>query len=82
MKRVFEVATLRVLSNLPGFELVYHGDPEPLIGYSDAGYGADRDTRRSTLGSIFTIGSYPESAANPNGNLRSYCSPVRLNLWP
>lgn len=38
-------------------ELVYSGDLKPLQGYSDADWGGDLKTRRSTSGYLFNIGS-------------------------
>jgi hypothetical protein len=38
-------------------DLVYSGNLTELVGYTDADWGGDRDTRRSTSGYIFNIGS-------------------------
>jgi reverse transcriptase-like protein len=54
------LAAKRVLRYLRGSSdlvLVYRGDLRPLIGYTDADWGGDMDTRRSTSGYLFNIGS-------------------------
>lgn len=38
-------------------QLTYSGELIPLIGYSDADWAGDRDTRKSTSGYVFNIGS-------------------------
>jgi hypothetical protein len=48
---------LRYLRSTITLELVYKGDLKPLVGYSDADWAGDQDTRRSTSGYIFNIGS-------------------------
>ncbi|SMR55934.1 unnamed protein product [Zymoseptoria tritici ST99CH_3D1] len=39
------------------FELVYHGDLQLLSGYTDADWAGDIETRRSTSGWVFSLGS-------------------------
>lgn len=56
VKRVF-----RYLKGSMHLELAYRGDLRPLHGYSDADYGGDLQTRRSTSGYVFLIGSAPIS---------------------
>ena len=53
VKRIF-----RYLRSTITLELVYTGDFKPLLGYSDADWAGDHDTRRSTSGYIFNIGSW------------------------
>ena len=53
-------AVTRVLRYLLGsqdMELVYRGDLQPLTGYTDADWAGDIETRRSTSGYIFNLGS-------------------------
>lgn len=56
VKRVF-----RYLKGTMDYELVYQGDLKPVVGYTDADYGADPSTRRSTSGYVFNVGSAPIS---------------------
>ena len=48
---------LRYLKGTLNFELVYRGDLQPLVGYTDADWAGDLDTRRSTSGYLFNLGS-------------------------
>jgi len=48
---------LRYLKGTLDFELTYRGDLTALTGYSDADWGGDKDTRRSTGGFLFNVGS-------------------------
>lgn len=48
---------LRYLKSTIDYELTYKGDLQALTGYSDADYAGDRDTRRSTGGFLFHVGS-------------------------
>jgi hypothetical protein len=45
---------LRYLRGTVNLQLVYRGDLRPLTGYSDADWGGDVDTRRST--SVLSLG--------------------------
>ncbi|KAE8832650.1 hypothetical protein PTNB73_10321 [Pyrenophora teres f. teres] len=47
----------RYLKGTSNLTLVYHGDLKPLQGYTDADWGSDPDTRRSTAGYAFNLGS-------------------------
>lgn len=50
----------QVVSYLRGtisLKLTYKGNLQPLTGYTDADWAGDRDTRRSTFGFVFNIGS-------------------------
>lgn len=55
-RRVF-----RYLKGTMDLELVYHGDLKPLVGFTDADYAAGPNTRRSTSGYVFNVGSAPIS---------------------
>jgi transposase InsO family protein len=48
---------LRYLKKTIDFELTYRGDLTALTGYSDADWAGDKDTRRSTGGFVFNVGS-------------------------
>jgi hypothetical protein len=51
-------ATKRVIRYLKGTKnskIVYSVDPKPLIGYTDASYADDKETRKSTGGYLFTL---------------------------
>lgn len=53
-------AVKRIFSYLHGtldYQLTYRGDLGPLVGYSDASWGDDPTTRRSTAGLCFNVGS-------------------------
>jgi hypothetical protein len=52
LKRVF-----RYLNGTRDLELVYRGRLHPLQGYTDADWGGDTATRRSTSGYLFNVGS-------------------------
>ena len=52
VKRIF-----RYLKATVNLELTFRGSIFPLEGYSDADWAGDQDTRRSTSGYIFNIGS-------------------------
>ncbi len=52
LKRVF-----RYLRGSSTFVLAYKGELQPLVGYTDADWGGDPQTRRSTSGYLFNIGS-------------------------
>jgi hypothetical protein len=52
VKRMF-----RYLRGTVNLQLVYQGDLGPLRGYSDADYAGDIETRRSTSGYLFSLGS-------------------------
>jgi hypothetical protein len=57
-------AVQRVLRYLRGtidLELAFSSDLSPLVGYSDADWAGDIDTRRSTSGYVFGIGTGPIS---------------------
>jgi hypothetical protein len=48
---------LRYLHGTKGLRLTYKGRPQMLKGFTDADWGGCRDTRRSTAGYLFNIGS-------------------------
>jgi hypothetical protein len=48
---------LRYLKGTKSLRLVYQGQPQRLKGFTDADWGGCRDTRRSTAGYLFHIGS-------------------------
>ena len=52
VKRVF-----RYLRDTVNYQLVFRGDLKPLTGYTDADWAGDQDTRRSTSGYVFDVGS-------------------------
>ncbi len=52
VKRIF-----RYLKESIQLQLTFHGPLQALSGYSDADWTGDHDTRRSTCGFIFNIGS-------------------------
>ncbi|KAJ6047020.1 uncharacterized protein N7446_011854 [Penicillium canescens] len=48
---------LRYLKGTKSLRLAYKGQPQKLKGFTDADWGGCRDTRRSTAGYLFNIGS-------------------------
>jgi hypothetical protein len=48
---------LRYLKGTKSLKLAYKGQPQRLEGFTDADWGGCRDTRRSTAGYLFNIGS-------------------------
>lgn len=48
---------LRYLKGSSHLKLVYRGDLKPLTGYTDSAWAGDHDTRRSTSGYVFNVGS-------------------------
>ena len=52
VKRIF-----RYLRGTVDHQLVFRGDLKPLSGYTDADWAGDQDTRRSTSGYVFDVGS-------------------------
>ncbi|KAL3246854.1 hypothetical protein ABHI18_010803 [Aspergillus niger] len=48
---------LRYLNGTKGLRLTYKGQPQMLKGFTDADWGGCRNTRRSTAGYLFNIGS-------------------------
>jgi hypothetical protein len=48
---------LRYLRGTADLALTYRGDLQPLLGYTDADWGGDIETRRSTAGYLFNVGS-------------------------
>lgn len=48
---------MRYLKGISHLELVFRGTLKPLTGYSDADWAGDLETRRSTSGFLFNIGS-------------------------
>ena len=52
VKRIF-----RYLRDTVQYHLVFRGDLKPLTGYTDADWAGDQDTRRSTSGYVFDVGS-------------------------
>jgi Zn ribbon nucleic-acid-binding protein len=49
--------TLRYLKGTMDLELVFRGDLQPLTGYTDSDWAGDAQTRRSTAGYVFNLGS-------------------------
>ena len=45
------------LNGTKHWQLVFRGDLRPLAGYTDADWAGDQDTRRSTSGYVFDVGS-------------------------
>lgn len=56
VKRIF-----RYLKATASMRLTYKGSIERLTGYTDSDWAGDHDTRRSTSGFVFTLGSGPIS---------------------
>ena len=52
VKRIF-----RYIKGTIGLKLTYRGKMDDLTGYSDADWAGDHDTRRSTSGFVFNVGS-------------------------
>ncbi|KAG7003472.1 Retrovirus-related Pol polyprotein from transposon TNT [Fusarium oxysporum f. sp. conglutinans] len=55
-----EAAVKRIMRYLRGtcdFKLEFRGDIRPLTGYTDSDWAGDTETRRSTAGYIFNVGS-------------------------
>ncbi|KAH7460549.1 Retrovirus-related Pol polyprotein from transposon TNT 1-94 [Fusarium oxysporum f. sp. matthiolae] len=52
VKRIF-----RYLQGSQNLELVYQGELQPLLGYTDSGWAGDLETRRSTSGYVFNLGT-------------------------
>ena len=52
VKRIF-----RYLRQTVDYQLVFRGDLKSLSGYTDADWAGDQDTRRSTSGYVFDVGS-------------------------
>jgi Reverse transcriptase (RNA-dependent DNA polymerase) len=52
VKRIF-----RYIASTLGMCLVYRGEIQPLEGYTDSDWAGDQDTRRSTSGYVFSLGS-------------------------
>ena len=52
MKRI-----MRYLRGTCDFKLEFRGDLRPLTGYTDSDWAGDTETRRSTAGYIFNVGS-------------------------
>jgi hypothetical protein len=48
---------LRYLRSTVNLQLVFEGPLKPLVGYTDADYAGDPNTRRSTSGFLFNVGS-------------------------
>lgn len=48
---------IRYLRGTISLKLTYRGNLQPLTGYTDADWAGDQDTRRSTSGFVFSIGS-------------------------
>ena len=49
----------RYLRGTADLELVFTGDLSPLVGYSDADWAGDVESRRSTSGYAFSLGTWP-----------------------
>jgi hypothetical protein len=47
----------RYLRGTINYELIYSGNLSPLVGYTDSDWAGDTDTRRSTSGYVFNLGS-------------------------
>ncbi|RKK66392.1 Retrovirus-related Pol polyprotein from transposon TNT 1-94 [Fusarium oxysporum] len=52
VKRIF-----RYLKGSQNLELVYQGELQPLFGYTDSDWAGDLETRRSTSGYVFNLGT-------------------------
>jgi hypothetical protein len=52
VKRIF-----RYLKGSQNLELVYQGGLQPLLGYTDSDWAGDLETRRSTSGYVFNLGT-------------------------
>ena len=52
VKRIF-----RYLKGTIKYRLTFRGDVQPLTGFTDSDWGGDPDTRRSTDGYVFNVGS-------------------------
>jgi hypothetical protein len=52
VKRIF-----RYIANTINMGLVFRGELQPLEGYTDSDWAGDQDTRRSTSGYVFNLGS-------------------------
>ncbi|KAG7003598.1 Retrovirus-related Pol polyprotein from transposon TNT [Fusarium oxysporum f. sp. conglutinans] len=52
VKRIF-----RYLKGSQNLELVYQGELQPLLGYTDSDWAGDLETRRSTSGYVFNLGT-------------------------
>ncbi|KAJ4176414.1 hypothetical protein NW755_14952 [Fusarium falciforme] len=52
VKRIF-----RYLKGSKNLELVYQGKLQPLLGYTDSDWAGDLETRRSTSGYVFNLGT-------------------------
>ena len=52
VKRVF-----RYIQGTLSMSLVFRGSIQPLVGYTDSDWARDPDTRRSTSGYVFNLGS-------------------------
>jgi hypothetical protein len=50
------LGVLRYVSTTSGYGLTYGGDSISIVGYCDADYAGDIDTRRSTTGYLFMMG--------------------------
>ncbi|XP_075083266.1 secreted RxLR effector protein 161-like [Nicotiana tabacum] len=48
---------IKYLKRTRDYILVYHSDDLVPIGYTDSDFQSDRDSRKSTLGNVFTMGS-------------------------
>ena len=47
---------LKYLKRTRGYMLVYSGEDLTPLGYTDSDFQSDRDSRKSTSGSVFTLG--------------------------
>jgi hypothetical protein len=63
------IRVFRYLRGTSDMELVYRGHLEALVGYTDADWAGDAETRRSTSGYTFNLGSAPISWSSKRQNV-------------
>jgi hypothetical protein len=70
---------LRYLRKTIDYALVFKGELAVLAGYSDSDWEGDYDTRKSTSGYVFSVGS-ATTVGRQNYKLLSHCQPAKLNI--